>query len=164
MMRRILTGGVAACCLILAGCADKAVTEAKTVGPAPVAEQHKPLAPGDVRVADFARTVGDRVFFDTDQATLSAEARTRLAGWIAYGLKYPDIDFLIEGHADERGTREYNLALGERRANAVKEFLVAGGLPARRLVVTSFGKERPAVVGSGEEVWAQNRRVVAVPR
>jgi peptidoglycan-associated lipoprotein len=91
---------------------------------------------------------------EEDQATLA-----RQAAWLA---KYPNVSVTIEGHCDERGTREYNLALGERRANAAKNFLVQAGVPASRLSVISYGKERPAATGSDEASWAQNRRAVTV--
>ena len=81
---------------------------------------------------------------------------------VAFLKKYPNDQLVVEGHADERGTREYNLALGERRANAVKDFLVAQGIQASRLKTISYGKERPAVLGSNEAAWAQNRRGVGV--
>jgi len=102
----------------------------------------------------------DRVFFAFDSAELSPSARNTLqqqAEWIA---AQEGVDVLIEGHADERGTREYNLALGDRRATAVKNYLVALGISASRLETISYGKERPAVLGSGENVWRQNRRAV----
>jgi peptidoglycan-associated lipoprotein len=85
-----------------------------------------------------------------------------LAKWVAFLKKYPNDQLVIEGHCDERGTREYNLALGERRANAVKDFLVSQGVQVARLKTISYGKERPAVLGSNETAWAQNRRGVGV--
>lgn len=110
--------------------------------------------------ADLVTSVGDRVFFGTDRYDLSSEARSVLEGQANWLLQYPNITATIEGHADERGTREYNLALGERRANSVKNYLVALGVDPRRLTTISYGKERPAVVGSNESAWAQNRRSV----
>jgi len=91
---------------------------------------------------------------DTDRAVLTAQGRWLLAN--------PNVRASIEGHADERGTREYNQALGERRANAAKNFLLTQGVPDHRLLVVSWGKERPAAIGSGEAAWAQNRRAVTV--
>jgi len=111
---------------------------------------------------DLVVNVGDRVFFGFDQFDLSPEARATLdrqAGWLN---QYRGVTVTIEGHADERGTREYNLALGERRANAVKNYLVARGVDANRVSTVSYGKERPAVLGSSEAAWAQNRRGVTV--
>ncbi len=106
--------------------------------------------------------VGDRVFFGLDKSDLSSEARATLDRQAAWLKKYPNVKVTLEGHADERGTREYNLALGERRATAAKNYLVAAGIPAARVKTISYGKERPAVVGSNEAAWAQNRRAVTV--
>lgn len=113
---------------------------------------------------DFVLNVGDRVFFDFDRYNLSSEAKATLDRQAAWLKRYNAMNILIEGHADERGTREYNLALGERRANAVKDYLVSQGIAGNRLDVISYGKERPAVVGSNEASWAQNRRSVTVVR
>lgn len=109
---------------------------------------------------DFAVNVGDRVFFETDSSDLTAQARSTLENQAQWLGQYSNLNITIEGHADERGTREYNLALGERRANAVKNYLTALGVSESRVNVVSFGKERPAVVGSDEGSWAQNRRGV----
>lgn len=109
---------------------------------------------------DFVINVGDRVLFGYDMYDLSAEARSVLENQAAWLSQYPSIMVSIEGHADERGTREYNLALGERRANSVKNYLVALGISPSRISTVSYGKERPAVPGSNEEAWAQNRRAV----
>lgn len=112
--------------------------------------------------ADFAVNVGDRVFFGYDRSELSTEARATLTKQAEWLKKYPRKSITVEGHADERGTREYNLALGERRANAVKNFLIAAGVPKSSAHVISYGKERPAVLGGNEAAWAQNRRGVTV--
>ena len=112
----------------------------------------------------FVVTVGDRVFFDTDQSSLSAEARNSLDNQAAWLNQYTTYSVVVEGHADERGTREYNLALGERRANAVRSYLIANGVAANRITTISYGKERPEVVGSNPSAWAQNRRGVSVLR
>jgi peptidoglycan-associated lipoprotein len=109
---------------------------------------------------DLAATAGDRVYFGYDKSDISAEARKILENQAAWMKKNGAVTVTIEGHADERGTREYNLALGERRATAVKNVLVALGIPASRVSTISYGKERPAVVGSTEGAWAQNRRGV----
>ena len=106
--------------------------------------------------------VGDRVFFDYDQSDLRPEARATVEALAAWLSNYPAAIIVIEGHCDERGTREYNLALGERRANSVHDYLVALGIDPNRLSTISFGKERPAVLGSTEEAWSQNRRAVFV--
>jgi peptidoglycan-associated lipoprotein len=118
------------------------------------------IVPGSQQ--DLEANVGDRVFFEFDSSVLTAEAQatlTRQANWLKAN---PSVAVTVEGHADERGTREYNLGLGERRANAAKNFLVSAGVEASRVSTISYGKERPAVVGSGEEVWSQNRRSVTV--
>jgi peptidoglycan-associated lipoprotein len=109
---------------------------------------------------DLAATAGDRVFFAFDRADISPEAQQilqRQADWLR---RYPNVTVTIEGHCDERGTREYNLALGERRANAAKNVLIAAGIPASRLATISYGKERPVVPGSTEDTYAQNRVAV----
>src|SRR6267154_1543427 len=111
---------------------------------------------------DLVQNVGDRVFFDYDKSDIKPEGRQvlqRQADWLK---KYSNVTATVEGHCDERGTREYNLALGERRATAVKKMLVALGIPANRVSTISYGKERPAVVGSTEAAWAQNRRGVTI--
>jgi len=111
---------------------------------------------------DFAVNVGDRIFFDTDQTDLSATAQATLdkqAQWLA---QYPRYAFTIEGHADERGTREYNFALGARRAEAAKEYLASRGIAASRMRTISYGKERPVAVCNDISCWSQNRRAVTV--
>ncbi len=106
--------------------------------------------------------VGDRVFYDYDSNDLRPEARATVEALAVWMNSYPATTIAVEGHADERGTREYNLALGERRANSVRDYLVALGVGPNRLSTISYGKERPAVLGSNEEAWAQNRRGVFV--
>ena len=111
---------------------------------------------------DLTQNVGDRVFFATDSSSLDAEAQqtlNRQAEWIK---QYPNVSITVEGHADERGTREYNIALGERRAAVAKRYLVSQGIPANRISTISYGKERPAVIGSDSAAWSQNRRSVSV--
>ena len=113
--------------------------------------------------AHFLQNVpGDRVFFETDSYTLTAEGRALLDAQAAYLMQYPNVTVTIEGHCDERGTREYNLALGERRANSVRNYLESRGVAATRMTTISWGKERPAAPGSSEDAWAQNRRAVTV--
>jgi peptidoglycan-associated lipoprotein len=104
----------------------------------------------------------DRVFFDTDEFGLSADDRATLDAQADYLRRYSSISITIEGHADERGTREYNLALGERRANSVRNYLESRGISSGRMTTISWGKERPAVEGSNEQAWSQNRRAVTV--
>lgn len=113
-------------------------------------------------VAYFQQTVGDRVFFAVDQSTLSAQATNVLdqqATWLMTNAAYTVV---IEGHADEQGTREYNLALGARRANSVQEYLVSRGVSPARVRTVSYGKERPLALCSAESCYAENRRSVTV--
>lgn len=116
-------------------------------------------APGS---AEEFITIGDRVFFDFDKSEVRSDGAQTLNAQAAWLQKYPNVSVVVEGHCDERGTREYNLALGERRANAIKEYLVSRGISANRISTISYGKERPAVLGSNESAWAQNRRGVTV--
>jgi peptidoglycan-associated lipoprotein len=111
---------------------------------------------------DMVVNVGDRVFFGFDKSDLSTEAQATLDRQATWLKKYSTLKVTVEGHCDERGTREYNIALGERRATASKNYLVAAGIAAARINTISYGKERPAVVGSNEAAWAQNRRDVTV--
>ena len=116
------------------------------------------VTPGSV--ADFRQNVGDRVFFDTDASTVREDGRQTLNKQAEWLKKYTNYQITVEGHCDERGTREYNLALGERRANAARQYLIAQGIPAARIKTVSFGKERPDPVGSDEAAWSRNRRAV----
>ena len=113
-------------------------------------------------VEEFVQVIGDRVLFGFDRADLSPQARQTLEAQAQWLQQYPNVTVQIEGHADERGTRAYNLALGERRAAAVRSYLVALGIPGNRITTISYGKERPAVLGSNEDAWRQNRRGVTV--
>ena len=112
--------------------------------------------------AYFAQTVGDRVLFTVDSATLTAAGRATLDGQAVWLASNSDYLAIIEGHADEQGTREYNLALGARRANAAREYLVSKGVPSSRLQTRSFGKERPIEICSDETCYSQNRRAVTI--
>ena len=111
---------------------------------------------------DLLVNVGDRVFFGYDRSDLTPQAQQTIEALAAWLGQYPQVTVTVEGHADERGTRDYNLALGERRATAVRDYLIALGTNANRLSTISYGKERPAVLGSNEDAWAQNRRGVFV--
>ena len=111
---------------------------------------------------DLVANVGDRVFFDFDKYNLKPDARAVLEKQAAWMKQFASVTVSIEGHCDERGTREYNLALGERRANSVKDFLVALGISPSRVKTISYGKERPVALGSDEQAWTQNRRGVTV--
>ncbi len=151
---------------VLAACSSDEPKKAEQAAVATPPQATQKAAPVDTLVpgsqADFVKNVGDRVFFDYDKSSLKPEGKDQLTKWIAFLKKYPNDQLLVEGHTDERGTREYNLALGERRANAVKEFLVANGVETARVKTVSYGKERPAVLGSNEAAYAQNRRGVGV--
>ncbi len=118
------------------------------------------IAPGSQE--DLVVNVGDRVFYEYDSSALTAEARGTLEKQAAWMKKFGGVSITLEGHCDERGTREYNLALGERRANAAKDYLVALGINPARVKTISYGKERPAAIGHNETAWAQNRRAVSV--
>ena len=115
-------------------------------------------APGSVQ--DFANSAGDRVFFESDSTELSSTAQATLDKQAAWLGRYNHYAFTIEGHADERGTREYNFALGARRADAVKEYLSARGVAGSRIKTISYGKERPVAVCNDISCWSQNRRAV----
>jgi peptidoglycan-associated lipoprotein len=112
--------------------------------------------------AELKSQVGDTIRFGYDSSDISSEARLILDRQAGFMRKYPNLTFSIEGHCDERGTREYNLALGERRATAAKNALVSLGVNGQRLTTISYGKERPVAIGSNEAAWAQNRRAVTV--
>jgi peptidoglycan-associated lipoprotein len=118
------------------------------------------IVPGSQQ--DLEASAGDRIFFAFDRSDITPEAQEILARQADWLRRYPNVTVTIEGHCDERGTREYNLALGERRAQAAKNVLVANGIPASRISTISYGKERPAVPGSTEDAYAQNRRAVTV--
>lgn len=118
--------------------------------------------PHDGSAADLAQNVGDRVFFETASSAIAGEAQQTLDRQAAWLKQYGNVNVTVEGHCDERGTREYNLALGERRANAAKKYLVGAGVASSRVSTISYGKERPAVVGSDDSAWSQNRRAVTV--
>ena len=146
---------------------DVRVEERQDITPGPLVgtEVYDPSllngpAPGTQQ--DLVVNIGDRVFFGYDRYDLEPEGRQTLDMQAEWMNRYPNVNVSIEGHCDERGTREYNLALGERRANAVKNYLVALGVDPRRISTISYGKERPAVMGSNPQAWAQNRRGVSI--
>src|SRR5271154_2120297 len=145
--------GIIGAVLLLAACSS--TPPAQPGGPAPHAMGGPGYAPGSQQ--DLAATAGDRVFFAYDHADISSEGQQILQRQAEWLKRYGQVTITIEGHCDERGTREYNLALGERRASAVKNVLVAAGIPASRVSTISYGKERPTVVGSDESAYAQNR-------
>ena len=117
-------------------------------------------APGSQQ--DFVVNVGDRVFFESDQTSLTPQARATLDNQAQWLSRYSQYAFTVEGHADERGTREYNIALGARRAQTVREYLASRGVSAQRMRTISYGKERPVAVCNDISCWSQNRRAVTV--
>ena len=145
---------------LLAACETSSTGAGNADGTGAGASAAGDMTPGSA--GDFVANVGDRVFFDYDSAVLSSEAQAvlgRQAEWLG---QHTAANVTIEGHCDERGTREYNIALGERRASATKNYLVSLGVDAGRISTISYGKERPAVVGGGEDSWSKNRRGVTV--
>lgn len=162
----------AALCMALAACASKPKPEpaltpapAEPAAEAPAAQAAPEPAPVGIRPGsqeDLAANAGERVFFAFDSHDLDAEARQILAQQAAWLARHPDVRVLIAGNADERGTREYNLALGARRANAARQALIAAGVSAGRIQTVSYGKERPVDPASSEEAWAKNRNAHTV--
>ncbi|MGV8939014.1 MAG: peptidoglycan-associated lipoprotein Pal [Allorhizobium sp.] len=144
--------------LALAGCANKKnlPNSASDLG----LNGAGAATPGSTQ--DFTVNVGDRIFFDTDSTAIRADAQQTLARQAQWLGQYPNYQITIEGHADERGTREYNLALGARRAATTRDYLVSRGVPANRMKTISFGKERPVAVCDDISCWSQNRRAVTV--
>jgi peptidoglycan-associated lipoprotein len=152
--------GAFAAVALLAACADNtdkgatagSGTTAQTTGPVPGSQE------------DLVANVGDRVFFDFDKSALKDEGKATLdrqAGWLG---KFPQNNVQIAGNTDERGTEEYNIALGQRRANSARDYLVAKGVASSRITTISYGKDRPTALGSNEQAWAQNRNAITSVR
>jgi peptidoglycan-associated lipoprotein len=148
--------GMCAALALLAGCSTPATTgatggsgaSAATSGPVPGSEE------------DLVANVGDRVFYPFNQSSLTSDARgtlDRQSGWLG---KYPQVAVQIAGNCDDRGTEEYNIALGQRRANAARDYLVAHGVSSSRISTISYGKDRPTALGDDEQSWAQNRNAI----
>ncbi len=166
---KVLTGLLLTAGLALAGCATKpkelppqptGATNTTTTSPPPVSQ---PMGPAPGSQADFmASVLGDTILFDTDRYNIDSEDQGILQSQAQWLARYPGKRVTIEGHCDERGTRDYNLALGERRANAAKNYLVSLGIDASRITTVSYGKERPVALGSDEASWAKNRRAVTI--
>jgi peptidoglycan-associated lipoprotein len=169
----IRLAAIAAALAMTAGCSKKAPKEipaaplgsegetTDTTGTAESGNVGTEVLPGSR--ADFLQSVAaDRIYFDTDQSDIDGADRTTLDSQAAWLRANSTVRVTIEGHADERGTRDYNLALGDRRANAAKNYLAAQGVDPSRMSVISWGKERPEALGSDESAWAQNRRAVTV--
>ena len=138
-------------------------SQGSTTGSA-VASRPVPTGPRRGSQEDLVTNVGDRVFFDFDSIDLKVDARATLEKQAQWLQQNPGVTVWVEGHADERGTREYNLALGERRASAIRDYLVALGIPQNRMQTRSFGKERPVDPRSAKDAWDKNRRGVMVVR
>lgn len=165
-MKRFLTGGVLIAALAVTACTNPGRFGADDTGVGVAAPVPGAVVPGSANdptsTAYFQQAVGDRVLFEVDQSTLTDLGRSTLDGQAAWLSTNTDYTAVIEGHADEQGTREYNLALGARRANAAQEYLISKGVAASRLRVVSYGKERPIEVCSDEACYAKNRRAVTV--
>lgn len=169
MNTKLATILVLASATTLAACSKKAPeqlppppeTNAATMQPTP---QVQPTGPQAGSQQHFAAAVGSSttIYFDTDRYNVDSQDAAALQAQAQYFARFPQVTFTIEGHADERGTREYNLALGERRATAAKNYLVSLGVDANRIAVVSYGKERPVALSSDESGWAQNRRAASV--
>jgi peptidoglycan-associated lipoprotein len=151
IVRGVKFAAVVMAALAIAGCAKQQADQTALAGAA---------APGSQQ--DFVVNVGDRVFFETDSTELTPQARTTLDKQAQWLNNYGQYAFTVEGHADERGTREYNIALGARRAQTVREYLVSRGVSAQRMRTISYGKERPVALCNDISCWSQNRRAVTV--
>ncbi len=156
MMRRLAGFRIAALCccfLAIAACSKKNTPDLE-------ASTGNQARPGSEQ--DFAVNVGDRIYFQEDQSTLTPEAEETLRKQAAWLQQYPNVMVQIEGHADERGTREYNISLSARRATATREFIIAQGVGEGRIASIAYGKERPVALCDAEQCWSQNRRSVTV--
>ena len=149
---------------MLGACADKAADAASTGGSGAggAGLNSQGAVPGSQQ--DLVANVGDRVFFVTDSSTLSGDAQATLDRQAAWLARYPQVQVQMGGNCDERGTTEYNLALGQRRANAARDYLVARGVSSARVSAISYGKERPTATGSDEQAWQQNRNATTSVR
>jgi len=156
---RLVTMAILGAAALLAACSSD---DAATSTDASATAGANAGAPAPNTVEYFNMVVGDRVFFDTDRHDLSPDAQYVLSKQAQWFAANPGTTATIEGHADERGTREYNLALGARRANSARAYLISQGVDGSRLRTVSYGKERPVALGSNEQAWAQNRRAVTV--
>lgn len=146
--------GTVAAVALLAACSNQAATSTAPVSSGPV--------PGSQE--DLVANVGDRVFYDFDKSALRSDARITLERQAAWLQRWSQNNVQIAGNCDERGTQAYNIALGQRRANAARDFLVAKGVAASRITTISFGKDRPTALGSNEQAWAQNRNAITSVR
>ena len=167
MQKKIALAVTVASALALSACAKKPPAElppAPQDTSAPTPPPTRPTGPVPGSAEHFRQVMAgrDTIYFDTDMFNIDAEDQAALREQATYLNQFPNVRATVEGHADERGTREYNLALGERRANAAKNYMISLGVAPDRLSTVSYGKERPAAVGSNEQAWARNRRAVTV--
>ncbi len=146
--------------LLLGACANKTADASATTGSGSSVSQ----GPGPGSQDDLANNVGDKVFYATDSSSLSGDARSTLDRQAAWLGRYPQVQVQMGGNCDERGTTEYNLALGQRRAGAARDYLVAHGVSSARVTAVSYGKERPIAVGSDDAAWTQNRNATTSVR
>jgi len=153
MLRGVRLAAVLVAALAISACANKPADDAQ-------ANAAGMATPGSQQ--DFVVNVGDRVFFETDSTELTPQSRATLDKQAQWLTNYSQYAFTIEGHADERGTREYNIALGARRAQSVRDYLISRGIQANRMRTISYGKERPVAVCNDISCWSQNRRAVTV--
>ena len=168
-MNKIALASMTALALTMGACARKTPPPVVTPPPAAV-DNSNSTDPNSLEVVELpamqadlvAKAGSDVVYFGTDEYALDAASKATLAAQARWLIAHPSVRASIEGHCDERGTREYNQALGERRANSARDYLLSQGVPAARLLVTSWGKEKPVASGSSEEAWAQNRRAATV--
>jgi peptidoglycan-associated lipoprotein len=151
IIRSVGLASLLALALAVSACANKNADQTGLAGAA---------VPGSQQ--DFVVNVGDRVFFESDQTDLTPQSRATLDKQVQWLQQYSQYTFTIEGHADERGTREYNIGLGSRRAQSVREYLASRGISAQRMRTISYGKERPVAVCNDISCWSQNRRAVTV--
>ena len=159
MNRKIL--GLMAALALLGACSQNPSTTG-TAGGTGAQAGNPGVGPGTQE--DLVANVGDRVFFAFDQSSLSDEARATLDRQATWMARYPQVTVQVAGNCDERGTTEYNLALGQRRANAARDYLVARGVSSARVTTISYGKERPTALGSDDQAYAQNRNAVTSVR
>lgn len=168
MKYKSLAVAVLSATVVLAGCKSTAPKELPpeqaTVNPDANPALTNPTGSVLGTQSHFVNAVNGQnvIYFDTDRYNIDSADAPALQSQAQYLMQYPNITVTIEGHTDERGTRDYNLALGERRANSAKNYLVGLGVPANRIATVSYGKERPTAMGSNAEAWAQNRRAVTV--
>jgi peptidoglycan-associated lipoprotein len=149
--------GIVAALALLTACAEGPPPAAVVAGSGQAAVPGGPV-PGSEE--DLVQNVGDRVFFEFDRSTLRPDAQTTLDRQAAWLQRYPQVRVQVAGNCDDRGTEEYNLALGSRRANAARDYLVAKGIDPARITTISYGKDRPTALGDNEQAWAQNRNAI----